>query len=68
VTQGTVKSWLQRGFGFVNPDGADADIFVHVSALPDGLQSLQIGTRVEFREELDHRSGKMRVLDLRVLA
>jgi CspA family cold shock protein len=68
VTYGVVKSWIaDRGFGFITPDDGDSDVFVHVSSL-DGLQALQVGTRVEFLQETDPRSGKKRACDIRVLA
>jgi len=36
-------------YGFVRPDGGTTDdVFVHISALSDGLDHLSIGDRVEF--------------------
>ncbi len=49
-TQGTVK-WFSRvkGYGFIQPDGASEDVFVHYSAIQgDGFRNLQRGERVEF--------------------
>jgi CspA family cold shock protein len=49
-TQGTVK-WFSRvkGYGFIQPDGATEDVFVHYSAIQgDGFRNLQRGERVEF--------------------
>ena len=44
---GTV-SWYdeEKGFGFITPDTGDADVFVHVRALAEGLTSLAEGDRV----------------------
>jgi CspA family cold shock protein len=52
-TQGTVK-WFSRakGYGFIQPDGAPEDVFVHYSAIAgDGFRNLQRGERVEFAIE-----------------
>ena len=47
---GTVK-WFNanKGFGFIEPDEGDADVFVHVTAVQEsGLGSLDEGDRVNF--------------------
>ena len=49
VETGTVK-WFsnEKGFGFIERDGAD-DVFVHFSAISgDGYKSLAEGQKVEF--------------------
>lgn len=50
MAQGTVK-WFnsEKGFGFIAPDEAGADVFVHYSAIEgDGYRSLEENQRVEF--------------------
>ena len=50
MATGTVK-WFnaQKGFGFIQPDGNDRDVFVHISAVErSGLGSLTEGQRVSF--------------------
>ncbi|MFF4121737.1 cold-shock protein [Streptomyces sp. NPDC001714] len=50
MAQGTVK-WFnaEKGFGFIAPDEAGAEIFVHHSAIDtDGFRSLKENQRVEF--------------------
>jgi CspA family cold shock protein len=48
--EGTVKRWLDRGFGFIAVEGQDDEVFVHHTAL-DGVSELQEGQKVEFELE-----------------
>jgi len=48
--QGTVR-WFSRvkGYGFIQPDNQEEDIFVHFSAIQgEGYRNLKEGERVEF--------------------
>jgi CspA family cold shock protein len=50
MTQGTVK-WFnsEKGFGFITPDDASGDVFVHYSEIQgNGFRSLEENARVEF--------------------
>ena len=50
---GTVK-WFSRmkGWGFIEPDGGDRDVFVHYeSIVGEGFRNLETGERVRFRIE-----------------
>ena len=50
---GTVK-WFNKtkGYGFVTPDNASDDVFVHYSAIQtEGFRYLEEGDRVEFSVE-----------------
>jgi CspA family cold shock protein len=52
-TLGTVK-WFSRmkGWGFIEPDGGDRDVFVHYeSIVGEGFRNLEKGDRVRFRIE-----------------
>jgi cold shock protein len=55
MASGTVK-WFNdsKGYGFITPDGASKDVFVHHSSINgDGYKSLAEGARVQF----DPREG-----------
>lgn len=50
MAEGTVK-WFsnEKGFGFIERGGGEADVFVHFSAIGgDGYKSLTEGQRVSF--------------------
>jgi CspA family cold shock protein len=67
--RGTVKFWNeQRGFGFITPDDGGSDVFVHISAIDDGLDGLTEGQHVEFEEGPSHRrTGKFEATNVKVL-
>jgi CspA family cold shock protein len=51
--QGTVR-WFSRvkGYGFIQPDGQEKDVFVHFSAIKgEGYRNLNEGQRVAFSVE-----------------
>jgi cold shock protein len=57
---GTVK-WFSRmkGWGFIEPDEGEKDIFVHYeNILGDGFRNLEKGERVRFRIEETPRGPK----------
>lgn len=50
MAEGTVK-WFsnEKGFGFIEREGGEQDVFVHFSAIAmDGYKSLTEGQRVSF--------------------
>ena len=67
MAQGTVK-WFNadKGFGFINVDGGEADVFVHFSAIEaSGFRSLEENQRVEFdikQGERGQQAERVRVI------
>ena len=68
MAMGTVK-WFntQKGYGFIQPDDGQKDVFVHISAVERAcLSSLNEGQKVSFDIVADRRSGKSSADNLRV--
>ena len=68
MANGTVK-WFNstKGFGFIRPDNAATDVFVHATALERaGLTNLADGQKVRFDLE-DGRDGRKTATNLAVL-
>jgi CspA family cold shock protein len=60
MTTGTVK-WFnaQKGFGFIQPENGDKDVFVHISAVERaGMSSLSEGQKVSYEIVADRKTGK----------
>jgi cold shock protein len=60
MATGTVK-WFSddKGFGFVTPDEAGKDLFVHHSAIAgDGYKSLTEGAKVSYDTESDAKGPR----------
>jgi CspA family cold shock protein len=69
MNKGTVK-WFngQKGFGFIEPENGDKDVFVHISAVERaGMSSLNEGQKVSFDIVADSRSGKSAADNLRAI-
>lgn len=59
MSQGTVKFFnANKGYGFIKPDDGGRDVFVHISALADGVDALPDDTRVEFETVPSKKEGK----------
>jgi len=55
---GTVK-WFNsmRGFGFIEPDDGEQDVFVHISAVERaGMRTLNEGQKISY--EIETKDGK----------
>ena len=69
MNTGTVK-WFnsQKGFGFIQPEGGDKDVFVHISAVERaGMNTLNEGQKVSFDLVADRRTGKSSAENLRAV-
>ena len=69
MNKGTVK-WFnsQKGFGFIQPDNGDKDVFVHISAVERaGMSTLNEGQKVSFDVVDDRRTGKSSADNLRAV-
>ena len=66
MNTGTVK-WYndQKGYGFIQPDSGDRDVFVHATALERaGIRGLREGQKVSYDLQTDQRSGKTSAANL----
>jgi CspA family cold shock protein len=68
MNTGTVKFFnTQKGFGFIQPENGEKDVFVHVSALERaGIAGLHEGQKVKFDTQNDPRSGKVAVSTIEI--
>lgn len=68
MQNGTVKFYNeQKGYGFITPDAGGKDVFVHATALERaGLRGLAEGQKVAFDTEMDRRSGKPAVANIKM--
>ena len=67
MNKGTV-TWFnsQKGFGFIQPESGNKDVFVHISAVERaGMSTLNEGQKVAFDIVADRRTGKSAAENLR---
>ena len=65
---GTVK-WFnaQKGFGFIQPESGEPDVFVHISAVERaGMRDLNEGQKLKYEIVVDRRSGKSSADNLQI--
>ncbi len=62
---GTVKFFdAAKGFGFIQPENGEKDVFVHISAVQNaGMDSLSEGQRIEY--EVVTERGKLAASNLK---
>lgn len=62
---GTVKFFdATKGFGFIQPENGDKDVFVHISAVQNaGMDTLSEGQRISF--EVVTERGKLAASNLK---
>lgn len=66
MTTGVVK-WFNptKGYGFIQPDTGEKDVFVHITAVEKaGLRTLHEGQKVSF--ELATNKGKTSAVNLKL--
>ncbi len=58
--EGTIKRWLSgKGYGFIEAEGEDKDVFVHHSEIQStGYVDLKEGQKVSFDLKQDSRGPK----------
>ncbi len=68
-SNGTVKFFNStKGFGFIERDDGESDVFVHISSLEkSGISTANEGDRLKFDIEIDRR-GKFSAVNLSVLS
>ncbi|TLX17014.1 cold-shock protein [Rhizobium sp. MHM7A] len=69
MASGTVKFFnVDKGFGFITPDGGAKDVFVHISALQaSGIQSVKDGQKLTFETEPDRTGKGPKAVNLRLI-
>lgn len=66
VYRGILKTWKDdRGFGFIQPDNGDKDIFVHISSLKGMARRPNRGD-VLFYEVSTDNGGKLKAVNARI--
>lgn len=60
MSTGTVKFFNStKGFGFIEQENGEPDVFVHISAVErSGMSTLMEGQKLSFEVVKDNRSGK----------
>jgi len=63
--EGVVKNWMDgRGYGFIEVEDSDEDVFVHHSELKD-TYALRRGQKVEFEVESTYKGP--RAVDVKIM-
>lgn len=66
VYKGVLKTWKDdRGFGFIQPDNGDKDVFVHISSLK-GMARRPSRGDVLFYEVAEDADGKLKAVNVHI--
>ena len=61
MAEGSIKTISERGFGFIQPDSGQDDVFFHRTSLADvRIEELRQGDRVTYTAEHDPRGKGLR--------
>ena len=62
---GTIKFFNEeKGFGFVQQDNGEGDLFIHKSNIADNIVTLNEGDKVSFEVRQSPRTGKPEAFNL----
>jgi len=51
MSKGTIAKLMDRGYGFITPEGSEKDLFFHADSLENvAFNDLNVGDAVEFEE------------------
>merc|ERR1719197_1041061 len=65
---GTIVGIRSAGFGFIRPRDGGSDVYFHATSCRDiRFDELREGDEVEYEMGEDHRSGKERAIDVRLM-
>jgi CspA family cold shock protein len=69
MATGTVKFFnIERGYGFITPEGGGPDVFLHISAIEAaGIRNVSEGDRLSFDAVMDPRKGKTNAQNVKKL-
>lgn len=72
MAQGQVKWFdMKKGYGFIKPEGGQADIFVHLKDVErSGLKTLEYGQNVEYQTDIrtsKKYAGKLYIREIKIL-
>ncbi len=66
IQRGVLKTWKDdRGFGFIQPDNGDKDIFVHISSLK-GMARRPVRGDVLYYQVGEDAGGKFKAINARI--
>lgn len=66
IQKGVLKTWKDdRGFGFIEPDNGEKDVFVHISSLK-GMSRRPARGDVIFYEVARDNGGKLKAVNARI--
>lgn len=66
IMKGKIVRWVdERGFGFINTEELNGDVFVHVSKFKKGYRRPQVGDEVEF--QLDSHAPKLSASSVHII-